>query len=212
MTFFRSGRIIVRAAAQQLNTEVIFMKVFDFDNTLYRGESAVDLAIYMIRNNRRVILYLPKIFYNLIKYKLCLVDKRKMVRAVDDFLKNVIRSREELFGAVEGFWAEYGRKLDRAMLKRIDSDDVIISAGPDFLLYGIKELLGTENIICSRIDSRRMRVKYLNFGDNKVRRYRSLYGDKPIDCFYTDSYNDKALMDISDRVYIVKKGRLKRVK
>ncbi len=212
MTFFRSGRIIVRAAAQQLNTEVIFMKVFDFDNTLYRGESAVDLAIYMIRNNRRVILYLPKIFYNLIKYKLCLVDKRKMVRAVDDFLKNVIRSREELFGAVEGFWAEYGRKLDRAMLKRIDSDDVIISAGPDFLLYGINELLGTENIICSRIDSRRMRVKYLNFGDNKVRRYRSLYGDKPIDCFYTDSYNDKALMDISDRVYIVKKGRLKRVK
>ena len=70
-----------------LNAEVIFMKVFDFDNTLYRGESAVDLAIYMIRNNRRVILYLSKIFYNLIKYKLCLVDKRKMVRAINDFFE-----------------------------------------------------------------------------------------------------------------------------
>ena len=28
------------------------MKVFDFDNTIYRGESSIDLAVYMIRNNQ----------------------------------------------------------------------------------------------------------------------------------------------------------------
>ncbi|WP_242836585.1 hypothetical protein [Ruminococcus flavefaciens] len=58
----------------------------------------------MIKNNRKIILYLPKIFINLIKYKLCLVNKRKIVAAINDFLNNVIRSKEELYGAVEGFW------------------------------------------------------------------------------------------------------------
>lgn len=188
------------------------MKVFDFDNTLYHGESAVDLAIYMIRNNKKIILYLPKIFYNLARYKLCLVDKRKVVRAINDFMQNVLSGSDELLGAVEGFWAKNSHKLDRSMLKRINADDVIITAGPDFLLKGISGLLNTDNIISSSIDAESMKVKYLNFGNNKVKRYKALYGSKRIDCFYTDSYNDRALMDISEKVFLVKNGRLRRIK
>ncbi len=188
------------------------MKVFDFDNTLYHGESAVDLALYMIKNNRRIILYLPKIFINLIKYKLCMVEKKKMVIAINDFLRNALRSKDEIYNAVNGFWDKNKSKLDMKMLKRIGRDDVIITAGPDFLINGIRYLINTDNIISSSIDPDKMKVKYLNFGDNKVKAYKALYGEKHIDCFYTDSYNDKALMDISDRVFIVKKGRLSRVK
>ncbi|MCR4794667.1 MAG: haloacid dehalogenase-like hydrolase [Ruminococcus sp.] len=188
------------------------MNVFDFDNTLYHGESAVDLALYMIKTNKRIIKYLPSIFINLIKYKLCMVEKKKMVIAINDFLKNALRDKEELFSAVEGFWQKNSCKLDKNMLKKIKKDDVIITAGPDFLINGIHELLNTENIICSRIDADKMKVKYLNFGSNKVRRFKAVYGNTPIKRFYTDSFNDKALMDISDEVYIVKKGRLKRIK
>ena len=188
------------------------MKVFDFDNTLYHGESAVDLALYMIRNNRKIILYLPKIFVNLIKYKLCMVEKKKMVAAINDFLRNALRDKNEIFSAVDGFWEKNRCKLDKAMLKRIEKDDIIITAGPDFLINGIRDLINTDHIISSRIDAEKMKVKYLNFGENKVKGYKAMYGDRRIDCFYTDSYNDKALMDISDKVYIVKKGRLSRIK
>jgi len=188
------------------------MKVFDFDNTLYHGESAVDLALYMIGNNRKIILYLPKIFVNLIKYKLCMVEKKKMVAAINDFLRNALRDKNEIFSAVDGFWEKNRCKLDKAMLKRIEKDDIIITAGPDFLINGIRDLINTDHIISSRIDAEKMKVKYLNFGENKVKGYKAMYGDRRIDCFYTDSYNDKALMDISDKVYIVKKGRLSRIK
>lgn len=75
------------------------MKVFDFDNTLYHGESAVDLALYMIRNNKKIILYLPKIFVNLINYKLCIVKKKTMVSAINDFLRNALRDKNEIFNA-----------------------------------------------------------------------------------------------------------------
>jgi len=188
------------------------VKVFDFDNTLYHGESSVDLALYMIKNNKRIILYLPKLFYNLFKYKLCIVDRNKMIRGINDFLQNVLSGKDELLGAVDGFWAKNRRKLDAAMLKRIDSNDVIITAGPDFLLNGIRDMLNTENILCSSVDTEKMQVRYLNFGSSKARLYKKKYGSRRIDCFYTDSYNDKSLMELSERVFIVKKGRLKRVK
>ena len=188
------------------------MKVFDFDNTLYHGESSVDLALYMIRTNKKVIKYLPSIFFNLIKYKLCRVEKKKMIIAINDFLKNALHDKDEIFNSVDGFWQKNLCKLDKKMLRKINKKDVIITAGPDFLINGIRSYLKTENIICSRIDADKMKVKYLNFGDNKVKKYNSIYGSKNIDCFYTDSYNDKALMDISDRVYIVKKGKIKRIK
>ena len=87
------------------------MKVFDFDNTLYHGESAVDLSLFMIKNNRRIILYLPKIFINLIKYKLCIVRKEKMVRAINDFMRNALRDKNKIYEAVEGFW---GKKRSQA--------------------------------------------------------------------------------------------------
>lgn len=64
----------------------------------------------------------------------------------------------------------------------------------------------------SEIDLDRKCVTYLNFSDNKVKRFRELYGEQRIDCFFTDSYNDRALMEVSERVYLVTKGKLKRVK
>lgn len=188
------------------------MKVFDFDNTLYKGESSVDLALYMIRNNKRIILYLPKIFYTLLKYKLCILNKEKTIEAINAFMKSTLSGSEELLGAVEGFWNRNRCKLDLNMLRRIRQEDVIITAGPDFLINGIKDMLNTENILCSTIDTEKMEVGYLNFGSSKVKAYKKKYGSKRIDTFYTDSYNDKALMKISDRVFMVKNGRLKRIK
>lgn len=147
-----------------------------------------------------------------IKYKLCIVRKEKMVRAINDFMRNALRDKNEIYEAVEGFLGKNGHKLDRKMLAKISHDDVIITAGPDFLINGIRGIINTDHIISSRIDSEKMKVRYLNFGENKVKGYKALYGDKRIECFYTDSYNDKALMEISDRVFIVKKGRLTRIK
>lgn len=185
------------------------IKVFDFDNTIYRGESSVDLALFMIKNNKKILLYLPSIFVNMIKYKLCLVKKEKLIKKINNYMSAMIFDRKELLELVERFWSKKIHKLDRKMLKRINRDDVIITAGPDFLIHGIKKLLNTNNIISSEIDEVKNKMKYFNFGDNKVKRYKELYGDKRISCLFTDSYNDRALMDISDKVFIVKKGRLK---
>ena len=53
---------------------------------------------------------------------------------------------------------------------------------------------------------------YLCFLENKVKIFRELYPDAHIANFYTDSMNDKAMMDIADHVYLVKKDRITKIK
>lgn len=182
------------------------MKAFDFDNTIYRGESSIDLAVYMIRNNKKIILYLPMIFTNLVKYKLCMIGRKEMEIILNDFCQAVMGDRDEVPEIIDRFWRTHAHKLNRGILKRISPEDIIITAGPDVLINGIRDRLNTDHIISSEVDLDGRRFTYLNFKDNKLKRYRELYGDRPIDVFYTDSYNDRALMEISDRVFLVKNG------
>lgn len=187
------------------------MNVFDFDNTLYRGESAVDFALFMIKHNHKIILWLPTIFWNLLKYKLCLVSRKKMEQTINDFLQIILQDETELRKLAAQFWQKNERKLNTQLIRKITADDAIISAGPDFLLQTIQKRLGTSHLICSEVDYQTKRILHLNFGENKVRRYHEIYGHQPIDSFYTDSYNDKAMMDISHCVYLVKKGKATRI-
>ena len=188
------------------------IKVFDFDNTIYRGESSIDFALFMIKNNKRILLFLPSLFWNTLLYKLCLASKEKLEKRVNDAIKVIVRDKDELLSLAGRFWEKNHSKLDGRILRRIDSDDLIITAGPFFLIDAVKHKLNTKNLICSEVNWDKMEVSFFNFGDNKVKRYRELYGDKPIDYFYTDSYNDQSMMDISDRVFIVKDGRIRSIK
>ena len=119
------------------------MKVFDFDNTLYRGESSLDFSLYMIRTHKKILLYLPVIMANAISYKLCLVDKDKLGAEISKYMKLIIRDKHEIRHLVKTFWQTHANRLDADMLKRIGPNDLIITAGPDFLLDGIRDRLGT---------------------------------------------------------------------
>ena len=187
------------------------IKVFDFDNTLYHGESSIDMAFHMINNNRKILLYVPSILINLAKYKLCLVDKEKAEQSINDFLKFAISDKREVDEIVKSFWEKNSCKLDQNMIKRIGKDDLIMTAGPDILINGVRDKLNTENIISSIIDTDKREMVYFNFGENKAKRYKELYGDTPIESFYTDSFNDRSMMKLAQKVYIVEKGKLKKL-
>ncbi|MDE6659489.1 MAG: phosphoserine phosphatase, partial [Eubacterium sp.] len=52
----------------------------------------------------------------------------------------------------------------------------------------------------------------LCFLENKVKIFNELYPNCHIENFYTDSMNDKAMMDIADHVYLVKKNKITKIK
>ena len=182
------------------------MKVFDFDNTIYSGESSVDFSFYMIRHNRKILRYVPTILISLLGYKLCLLSKEKLESIINNFLAGVIDGPISLSVYIKQFWKVHSYKLNRNILELIEPEDAIISASPVLLIEGVREMLNTDKIIGTELDLEQKRVIWFNFGDNKVKRFRELYGDGEIEAFYTDSYNDKDLMEISRKVFIVKKG------
>ena len=188
------------------------MKVFDFDNTLYRGESSLDFSLFLIKADKRILLYLPVILRNTVMYKLCLVDRQELEESINKYLKIIVNDKQKLLDMVTAFWASHSQNLDQRMIARIRPEDIIITAGPDFLLNGIKDRLHTQHIISSVVDLDVPKIVHFNFKDNKVTRFRELYGDQTIDSFYTDSYNDQAMMDISKKVYLIKNGKGKRIK
>ena len=189
-----------------------YLNVFDFDNTIYRGESPVDFAFFLLRTHKWIYRYLPPIFYHSVRYKLCLVSRAGMEAVFNHYLRSFPLGKDELMHLIAQFWKEHACKLDKNMLRRIRKDDVILSAGPSILIEGIRHLLKTENVIATEIDFDRKKVVYYNFRENKVKRFYELFGQQRIHRFYTDSYNDRALMDISDSVFLVKKGKIRRIK
>ena len=46
------------------------MRVFDFDNTIYDGESVIDFYLFSLRRNPKVARYVPVVLYHLLRYKL----------------------------------------------------------------------------------------------------------------------------------------------
>ena len=210
-----SGRKLITGVCtgrKLFREDEIAVKVFDFDNTIYRGESSIDFSFYMIRHNRKILLYVPMILINLVKYKMCLVKKDELEAVIDTFFEGVLDGTEDVPDLIRRFWEGHTHKLNKKILSLIAPDDVIISASPCILLDGIREKLGTENIIGTEVDLAGKRITWLNFGDNKVKRYRDLFGDRTIDAFYTDSFNDRDLMEISEKVFIVRKGKPVRIR
>ena len=188
------------------------MNVYDFDNTLYKGESTVDFAFFMMRRNPRIYTWIPTIFWNLLMYKLCLTEKNEMQRILNDFLKVLIQDDYDLTEMVQAFWKKNESRLNMALIRRIRPEYVILTASPDFMMDVIGKRLGTEHILCSKVDIPTKTIRYLNYGTNKVRYFRKVCGSTPVRRFYTDSFNDQAMMDLAERVYLVENGRAERIR
>ena len=74
---------------------------------------------------------------------------------INKFLKVLIQDEENLRCQVRLFWENHDKKLDQEMLKLVSAEDVILTAGPDFLINEISNQLGTSHIQSSKVDLRK---------------------------------------------------------
>lgn len=188
------------------------MNVFDFDNTLYKGESSFDFALFLLKKKKSLILYLPKFLYLLILYKLCVLTPEDFTSRLEKIIKSFLQNKDFALSCIKEFWLYHIDRLYPHMLKKIKPQDVIATACPSFLIEEIKDVLNTDHIISTKIDIEKGHIESLNFQANKVKNFKKYYPKAKVNAFYTDSYNDKPFMDIADTVYLVKKGRVKKIK
>lgn len=189
------------------------MNVYDFDETVYKGESSVEFFLSLFKLEPSLIRFLPDVAKTFFLYK---KEKITFDELLDGYGKKVERffseSKIDMENEVRLFWDRHMKGIKPLYLSRQREDDVIITASPDFLMSEICKRLGIKNLICTGFDLETGKITSPCFRESKVDRFLERYPDGHIDEFYTDSGNDKFLMPYADKVFIVKGGKIKRVK
>lgn len=188
------------------------VNVYDFDNTIYDGESLVDLILYYIPRDPRIWRYLPQLIRIAFRDRFRLFTVEEAVRAYAGFLEGYYVKLSSLEEDVVRFWNRHEHKIKPFYEKQRRADDIIVSGSTDFLLAEIMKRMGITRYIGSSIDPRTGKFTRLCFLENKVKLFQEQYPNVQIANFYTDSMNDRAMMDISIHVFLVKKNQVTQIK
>ena len=174
------------------------MDVYDFDGTLYQGDSTADFLKWCMRRHPRVAFTLPRAG---VAAGACMglhvIDKTRFKAALYRFLPCVPDIERE----VERFWAVHERRIGGPCNPH--TGDLVISASPEFLLRDVCARRGFP-LIASQVDPHTGRVLGPNCsGQEKVMRFRERFGEERIDRFYSDSRNDDPLAMLAEEAFLV---------
>jgi len=175
------------------------MNVYDFDKTIYDGDSTVDFFKFSIKRHPSICLGLPFTSVCFVLMLLRLMGKTRCKQFFYRFLKRI----PDIDSETEIFWDINTSKIKGWYKKRQKADDLIISASPEFLLEPVCKKLGVA-LMASRVDRHTGKYSGVNcHGSEKVERYRAVFGDKIIEEFYSDSYSDDPLAQIAVKSFLV---------
>ena len=188
------------------------MNVYDFDNTIYDGESVVDFFLYYCKKDKSLLKHIPSVFSALFKYKKGKVTIEQALSKYGEAVADYYRKHPDIPEDMKAFWDCHMNKI-KPFYKDIQSDDdLIISGSPEFSLEIICRRLGIKRYIGSLIDTETGEVKRLCIRENKVKAFFEEYPDTKIENFYTDSVNDLPLIEISENAYLVKGHKITKIK
>ncbi len=186
----------------QMSSETI--NVYDFDKTIYDGDSTVDFYKYCLRNYPAIILKWPQIILYAILFFLRIVSKTSFKEKMYRFLRDV----PDIDKALDEFWKNHKKNIKSWYLEQKRETDLISSASPFFLLEPICRELGVR-LIASRVDSKTGRYTGLNnHGEEKVRNFILDYPNTGINEFYSDSLSDTPMALIAHNSYLVKGSQI----
>lgn len=179
-------------------------KAFDFDGTLYDGDSSVDFWLFCIRKQPKTLLALPQQLAGATAFALHMISRDEFKSAFFSFLKLTT----DVEGVAQEFWNSGMRKIKPNIASCLDPGDYIISASPTFLLTIPANSLEAR-LIATDIDIHTGKLQSKNCrGEQKVLRCQIEKAPLPFDECYSDSMVDLPLMNASERKYLVSKNSI----
>lgn len=174
------------------------MDVYDFDGTLYRGDSTADFLKWCLRRYPRVARTLPR---TAVAAFACLglhaIDKTRFKRSLYRFLPLI----PDIDREVDRFWAAHEERIGGPCQPK--AGDLVISASPEFLLRGPCQRRHLQ-LIASQVDPHTGRVLGPNcVSEEKIVRFREAYPEGQVDRFYSDSHNDDPMAGLAREAFMV---------
>ena len=181
------------------------MNVYDFDNTILRGDSTARFFAYCLRHRPRMWLDAPGQTVNALLFLI----RRKPKQEFKERMLRFLTCIGDVDAAVDEFWAANFSRVKPWYYEKRRPDDVVISASPEFLIRPACERLGVGCVMGSPVDSRTGCFSGPNcHGEEKVRRFRQCFPDARIDEFFSDSLSDSPLAALARTAWLVQGDRL----
>jgi phosphoserine phosphatase len=180
------------------------MNVYDFDRTIYNGDSSVDFYLFVLCRKPYLIVLLPFLLWGTMLYLFGIYTKERVKETFYIFIRFIPVQETVLC-----FWDKNRKKIKSWYLQQKQDGDVIISASPEFLLEPLVcGYLGV-NLIASRVDQNMGKYMGKNCsGEEKVMRLYEVYPGSIIENFYSDSLSDAPLAKKARQSFIVKRHKI----
>lgn len=179
------------------------MNVYDFDKTIYDGDSTLDFYFFSLKKNPMLIRFLPVQIIGFIKYMFGLSPKLHFKEKFYSFLKGI----NDVESMVDSFWNKNQDKIKSWYLECRENSDVVISASPEFLLIPICKRIGIKHLIASEVNKKTGVCEGENcYGEEKVLRFKKYFSEDQhgeIKKFYSDSLSDAPISLLAKERYIV---------
>lgn len=180
------------------------MNVYDFDGTIYDGDSTVDFFLFALKSKPSLIRCIPKQMLGFALYSMKQISKTELKEYFFSFLSLADADR-----LLVPFWQHNRHKIYDWYLLQQQPDDIVISASPEFLLNPICEQLGIGCLIASKVDVHSGKFEGENCREQeKVRRLAEERQITCIDRFYSDSHSDLPLARIAEHAFLVTHGEI----
>lgn len=183
------------------------INAYDFDETIYDGDSSVDFYFYCLKKNKKVLLQLPTQLLGTILYVLKINNKTQFKEKIFSFLKRL----DNIDELVDSFWKEKTSNIKKWYYDKKKDTDIIISASPEFLLKPLENILNVE-VIATKVNKNTGKFDSLNCHDHeKVKRYKEKHKEK-VKRFYSDSIKaDRPMFEFAEEAYLVKKDDITKI-
>lgn len=189
------------------------MNVFDFDETIFDGDTAFELVTESLKKYPSLLKLAPDIIKVIRDYKNLTFRFEDLIDnyggMISDFLvAQNIDSRQ----FAKEFWDKREDKIKPFYFEIQKEDDLVISASPTFMLEEICNRIGIKHYLGTEMDLEKGTFERWCFRDKKIEFFREAYPDGVIDDFYTDSLHDEFLFPYAKRVFLVKGHKITQIK
>lgn len=172
------------------------MNGYDFDKTIFDGDSTAAFCKFCFLRHPNLFLYLPRIGWNFVLWQLKIKTKTEFKEKLYSFFGGI----KDIDADLAEFWDKHFCRIKGWYLEQKKEDDLIISASPEFLLAPAMAKLGLRNMIASKVDKKTGKYDGENcWGAEKVNRFTAQMPGAVIEHFYSDSRSDTPMAKLAQK-------------
>lgn len=185
------------------------MTGYDFDKTIYKGDSSTDFFFFIILRRPYLLIFTLWFLIVLALYGMKILNKKRTKQCLFFF----IPWHHNIEKLVDKFWSKNANKIQNWYTTQKKDDDIIISASLNFIIKPAIEMLNIKNWIATNFNTQNGKIYGENcYGEAKAVEFQRLYPKTTLDAFYSDSYSDEPMFDLSKEAYLVEGEKLTKIK